>query len=62
MTEAKRLPKYEPPAILFPYNKMGKSAAGVACDTTGGKFGPFRQPDVCHRSVLQHGIAATSKR
>jgi len=41
MTEAKRLPKYEPPAILFPYNKMGKSAAGVTCDTTGGKFGPF---------------------
>ena len=42
MTEAKRLPKYEPPAVLFPYNKMGKSAAGVACDTTGGKFGPFQ--------------------
>ncbi len=41
MTEAKRLPKYEPPAVLFPYNKMGKSAAGVTCDTTGGKFGPF---------------------
>ncbi len=41
MTEAKRLPKYEPPAVLFPYNKMGKSAAGVACDTTGGEFGPF---------------------
>ena len=42
MTEAKRLPKYEPPAIMFPYNKMGKSAAGVACDTTNGKFGPFK--------------------
>lgn len=42
MTEAKRLPKYEPPAIMFPYNKMGKSAAGVACDTTDGKFGPFK--------------------
>ena len=42
MTEAKRLPHFEPPAILFPYNKMGKSAAGVACDTTGGKFGPFQ--------------------
>lgn len=41
MTEAKRLPLYQPPVILFPYNKMGKSAAGVACDTTGGKFGPF---------------------
>ncbi|WP_145420961.1 hypothetical protein [Planctomycetes bacterium K23_9] len=43
MTEAKRLPSYEPPAILFPYNKMGKSAAGVACDTTDGEFGPFRK-------------------
>ncbi|MEO1529033.1 MAG: hypothetical protein AAFX06_26740 [Planctomycetota bacterium] len=42
MTEAKRLPKLEPPAILFPYNKMGKSAAGVACDTTAGEFGPFQ--------------------
>jgi glucose/arabinose dehydrogenase len=42
MTEAKRLPSYEPPAILFPYNKMGKSAAGVACDLTDGKFGPFK--------------------
>ena len=42
MTEAKRLPKYEPPAIMFPYNKMGKSAAGVACDLTDGKLGPFK--------------------
>ncbi len=42
MTEAKRLPSYEPPAILFPYNKMGKSAAGVACDLSNGKFGPFK--------------------
>ncbi len=42
MTEAKRLPKYEPPAVLFPYNKMGKSAAGVACDTSEGAFGPFK--------------------
>jgi hypothetical protein len=42
MTEAKRLPSYEPPCILFPYNKMGKSAAGVACDLSGGQFGPFQ--------------------
>lgn len=41
MVEAKKIPEYEPPAILFPYNKMGKSASGVVCDTTGGKFGPF---------------------
>lgn len=42
MTEAKRIPEYEPPCILFPYNKMGKSAGGVACDLSGGKFGPFQ--------------------
>ena len=41
IAEAKRIPEYEPPAILFPYDKMGKSASGVACDTSGGKFGPF---------------------
>lgn len=40
ITEAKRIPEYEPPAVLFPYDKMGKSASGIACDTTG-KFGPF---------------------
>lgn len=41
MVEAGKLPHFEPPAILFPYKKMGQSASGVACDTTDGKFGPF---------------------
>ncbi|MBI1345137.1 hypothetical protein GC163_02495 [bacterium] len=41
MTEAAKIPKYVPPVILFPYKKMGQSASGIACDTTGGKFGPF---------------------
>ncbi len=57
MTEAKRLPLYEPPAVLFPYNKMGKSAAGVACDTTGGEFGPFQNQmfvtDQSHSTVMR---------
>lgn len=39
--EAKRIPQFVPPAILFPYGKMGQSASGIDCDTTGGKFGPF---------------------
>ncbi|HEY4259460.1 MAG TPA: hypothetical protein VGM98_04850 [Schlesneria sp.] len=43
MTEAEKIPEYEPPIIMFPYSKMGKSASGVACDTTGGKFGPFEK-------------------
>jgi|688.fasta_scaffold00368_33 glucose/arabinose dehydrogenase len=41
VVEADRIPEYEPPAILFPYGKMGQSAAGITCDTTDGKFGPF---------------------
>ncbi len=57
MTEAKRLPEYEPPAVLFPYNKMGKSAAGVACDTTHGQFGPFKNQmfvtDQSHSTVMR---------
>ncbi|MCO6459212.1 MAG: hypothetical protein J5I93_28215 [Pirellulaceae bacterium] len=41
MDEAARIPELEPPAVFFPYKKMGQSASGVLCDTTGGKFGPF---------------------
>jgi glucose/arabinose dehydrogenase len=41
VVEADKIPEYEPPAILFPYGKMGQSAAGITCDTTNGKFGPF---------------------
>ncbi len=43
MTEADRIPEYEPPVILFPYKKMGQSASGVACDITAGRFGPFQK-------------------
>lgn len=43
VVEAKKIPEYMPPPILFPYGKMGNSASGVACDTTGGKFGPFEK-------------------
>ncbi|MCM2371303.1 DUF7133 domain-containing protein [Aporhodopirellula aestuarii] len=39
--EAAKIPELVPPAILFPYDKLGKSASGIACDTTSGKFGPF---------------------
>lgn len=41
MKEADRLKALEPTAVMFPYDKMGKSASGITCDTTGGKFGPF---------------------
>jgi len=41
LDQAKLIPEFEAPAIMFPYNKMGKSASGVTCDTSNGKFGPF---------------------
>jgi hypothetical protein len=41
MVEAGKIPEFEPPAILFPYGKMGQSASGIAADGTNGKFGPF---------------------
>ena len=40
-TERARIPELVPPAIAFPYNKLGQSASGIANDHTGGKFGPF---------------------
>ncbi len=57
MTEADKIPTFEPPAILFPYQKMGQSASGIACDTSGGKFGPFSEQlfvgDVTHSTVMR---------
>ncbi len=34
-------PPHDPPAIWFPYGRMGQSASEPVWDTTGGKFGPF---------------------
>ncbi len=57
MTEAKRIPQYVPPAILFPYGKMGQSASGIECDLSGGKFGPFAKQmfvaDQTHSTVMR---------
>ena len=43
--EADKIPELEPPAVLFPYDRMGKSTAGFVFDTTGGEFGPWTMPD-----------------
>lgn len=55
--EAKKIPQYIPPTILFPYNKMGQSASGVINDSTGGKFGPFKNQlfvgDQTHSTVMR---------
>lgn len=43
VVEAEKIQEYEPPAVLFPYKKMGQSASGIACDLSAGRFGPFEQ-------------------
>jgi glucose/arabinose dehydrogenase len=42
VAEAKKIPELMPTVIMFPHDKMGKSASGIVCDNTNGKFGPFR--------------------
>jgi hypothetical protein len=37
----KGMPPLTPPAIWFPYGRMGQSASEPIWDTTGSKFGPF---------------------
>jgi hypothetical protein len=39
--EKKRVKELVPPAIKFPYIKMGRSISGFRLNQTGGKFGPF---------------------
>ncbi len=39
--EAERIKEFEPPAVLLPHAKVGKSASGIQCDRSAGKFGPF---------------------
>lgn len=34
-------PALRPPAVWFPYRKMGQSRTDIVCDTTEGRFGPF---------------------
>ncbi len=55
--EAKRIPELLPPAVYFPYPEMGQSASGVACDLSGGRFGPFKEQlfvgDQTHSTVMR---------
>ena len=39
--ERARVPELVPPAVRFPYIKMGRSISGFRLDDTGGRFGPF---------------------
>jgi hypothetical protein len=57
MQEAKKIPQLNPTCVMFPYGKMGQSAAGIGCDLSGGKFGPFEKQlfvgDQTHSTVMR---------
>lgn len=57
MVEAKKIPQLRPPAIYFPYPKMGQSASGIACDLSKGAFGLFGTQlfvgDQTHSTVMR---------
>lgn len=36
-----KFPQLKPPAIWFPYKKVGQSATDILMDASGGNFGPF---------------------
>jgi len=42
LTERTKFPEFIPPAVIFPHGKVGQSPTGIACDTSDGKFGPWK--------------------
>ena len=41
-TEREKLPAFVPPPVVLTHGELGNSPAGVECDETNGKFGPFK--------------------
>ncbi|MEO6784723.1 MAG: hypothetical protein ABI318_01215, partial [Chthoniobacteraceae bacterium] len=41
--ERKRIKELVPPAVCLVYGKIGNSSSFIACDLSGGKFGPFQK-------------------
>ena len=43
LAERTKHPLFIPPAVVFPHAKVGHSPTGIACDLSGGKFGPWEK-------------------
>jgi len=55
VTERDRIPELLPPAVYLVHGKVGNSPTAVICDTSDGKFGPFKNqlfvPDQSHSNI-----------
>lgn len=40
--ERERIPQLVPPAVMLPHARLSQSPTAIVCDTTNGRFGPFR--------------------
>jgi glucose/arabinose dehydrogenase len=57
VTEQARIKELVPPAVCMTYGKIGNSSSFIACDLSGGKFGPFQKQlfvgDQSHSNVAR---------
>ena len=60
--EKKRVKELVPPAVMFPYIKMGRSISGFRLDDSGGKFGPFGNQIFLGDYTLSLIMRATTER
>ena len=55
--ERERNPLLVPPAVMLPHGRVGQSPTAIVCDTTGGKFGPFKNQlfvgDQCYSNIAR---------
>ncbi len=55
--ERERIPSLIPPAVMLPHARVGQSASGIICDTSGGAFGPFQNQlfvgDQCYSNITR---------
>ncbi len=59
--ERKRVKEFVPPAVRFPYMKMGRSISGFRLNQTGGKFGLFENQIFLGDYTLSIVIRATTE-
>jgi len=64
--EAQKIPQYNPPAVIQPYQKVGQSGSGIVFDSSGGKFGPYFGQFFCadqhHSNLNRYGIERVNGR
>ena len=55
--ERESIPSLIPPAVILPHARVGQGSSGIVCDTSEGKFGPFKNQlfvgDQCDSNIAR---------